>query len=213
MLMRPRRLGIDEGWSLANALRRELAPSCLRIEVAGSLRREQPQVGDMEICAIPTPVDLPDEGKLFHKRESALWHAIELLRAAERVVVCKPGTPADALELDPAWDRKRGLDTRFLRLYLPRPQVKVDLFIADRDRWGQVFATRTGSKDFSHGLARRWKNVSSGGYWDKGLVYRPGGEVCCTPEEKDLFALLQVAWIEPRLRRSMADVRPIRRAA
>jgi DNA polymerase/3'-5' exonuclease PolX len=44
---------------IAGRIVEALRPYCERIEIAGSLRREKPMVGDIEIVAIPRrPVDL-----------------------------------------------------------------------------------------------------------------------------------------------------------
>ncbi len=42
---------------IATAARKALAPRCLRIAIAGSLRRKAPEVGDIEIVAIPKPYE------------------------------------------------------------------------------------------------------------------------------------------------------------
>ena len=39
--------------SIAETLVAELTPACKRIEIAGSIRRQKPDVGDIEIVAIP----------------------------------------------------------------------------------------------------------------------------------------------------------------
>jgi DNA polymerase/3'-5' exonuclease PolX len=45
--------------TIARAVVERLRPACQRIEIAGSLRRHRPMVGDIEICAIPImPTDL-----------------------------------------------------------------------------------------------------------------------------------------------------------
>ena len=44
---------------IAGAVMAELAPRCSRCEVAGSIRREKPDIGDVELVAIPLPkIDL-----------------------------------------------------------------------------------------------------------------------------------------------------------
>ena len=44
--------------SIALNVKAQLAPHCSRIEIAGSVRREKPEVGDIEIVAIPHPYDV-----------------------------------------------------------------------------------------------------------------------------------------------------------
>lgn len=43
---------------IAERLRAELLPHCERCEIAGSIRRKKPEVGDIEIVLIPRPYDV-----------------------------------------------------------------------------------------------------------------------------------------------------------
>ncbi len=49
------RVPFDRAAGLAQEIKASLAPGCKRIEVAGSLRRRKPHVGDLEMVAIPLP--------------------------------------------------------------------------------------------------------------------------------------------------------------
>jgi hypothetical protein len=53
-------MNYDAALAIAERLKADLAPYCTRIEIAGSVRRQRPQVKDVEICAIPLqePSDL-----------------------------------------------------------------------------------------------------------------------------------------------------------
>lgn len=44
--------------SIAQKVRAELEPHCARVEIAGSVRRKKPEVGDIEVVAIPKPYDV-----------------------------------------------------------------------------------------------------------------------------------------------------------
>jgi len=56
---------LSEATDYANYLKQELEPYCDRIEVAGSIRRQNPEVGDIEIVCIPKTV----KGGLFDDME------------------------------------------------------------------------------------------------------------------------------------------------
>ncbi len=43
---------------IAEKVKAQLAPHCERIEIAGSIRRKKPDVGDIEIVAIPKPYNI-----------------------------------------------------------------------------------------------------------------------------------------------------------
>ena len=49
---------LDQALPIANRIKAQLEPHCERIEIAGSIRREKPEVGDIEIVAIPKPYDV-----------------------------------------------------------------------------------------------------------------------------------------------------------
>lgn len=81
--------------------------------------------------------------------------------------------------------------------------MKVDIFMVTPDNWGLILAIRTGSARFSYEvLARRW---CAKGYESKGGMLRVrtndgNGEVIPVREERDLFTLLGLPWVEPEER-------------
>lgn len=94
------------------------------------------------------------------------------------------------------WEKVKGeLPCKYTQRVLPEG-IKLDLFFATPENWGLIFAIRTGSAEFSHKrLASRW---SAMGYKSEGGVLMRDGESICVREEKDLFDLLGMAWIEPK---------------
>ncbi|MCH8962793.1 MAG: hypothetical protein IH820_16145 [Bacteroidetes bacterium] len=152
-----------------------LAPYCERIEIAGSIRRERPHVSDVEIVCIPQTVEVPDG--MFHTKR-----------------VCHPGFINQVNQ----WQKVKGVPTgKYTQRILPEG-VQLDLFIASEDNWGLILAIRTGSARFSHQvLARSW--VACGFHSKDGrLVRERTGFKPPIREEKDLFELIGLAWVEPR---------------
>lgn len=49
---------LEQAREIAERVKAELAPHCVRIEIAGSIRRGKAEVGDIEIVAIPKPYDV-----------------------------------------------------------------------------------------------------------------------------------------------------------
>lgn len=199
---------LAEGRRIAAALVAEFAPACHRIEIAGSIRREKPEVSDIEIVAIPRTQEKEKPAaqvSLFEpsavERINLLWERIEAASMSRsRIVPLKPGG-ADGEE-DFNWPEKRIYGSRYFRLWLRRPEIKVDLFLADPDTWGAIFAIRTGSSDFSRRLVMRWTDISKGGHFTAGRVCDRDGAPLATPEEADVFRACEMAWVEPRDRRS-----------
>ena len=78
--------------------------------------------------------------------------------------------------------------------------MKLDLFIcASLATWAVNFTIRTGSADFSHGLAI-WARKNGCYFKDAQLWSSDGGThlVSGIEEEQDLFRFLGLKWVEPR---------------
>jgi DNA polymerase/3'-5' exonuclease PolX len=159
-----------EALVIAEEAMHALHPSCERILIAGSVRRLKPEVKDVELVAIPRQVP--------------------------------SGLFGDALEVDPGfiaavnqWPKVKGEPTGRYTQRLLSGDFKLDLFIADPENWGLILAIRTGSAQFSHEvLARTW--VQQGYTSVKGRLTRDG-QVIPVREERDLWALLGLPWVEP----------------
>lgn len=93
------------------------------------------------------------------------------------------------------WGKVKGeLPFKYTQRILPEG-IKLDLFFAEPDNWGNIFAMRTGSKDYSHiELASRCSSMgfkSEGGYLFRDV------ERIAIREEEDLFKLLGIPFVEP----------------
>ena len=161
---------LKQATEIAERIRTDLAPYCDRIEIAGSIRRRKPEVGDIEIVAIPSQVE---EGLLFSNMVIHPKFCILVNR----------------------WPAVKGKPTgKYTQRILPEG-IKLDLFMADINNWGLIFAIRTGSAAFSHKvLATSWVRAgfhSLDGHLVKGFHKIPARE------ERDLFDMIGVPWKEP----------------
>jgi len=98
-----------------------------------------------------------------------------------------------------AWEQVKGKSTgKYAQRILPSG-IKLDIFITDDTCWGLILAIRTGSADFSHNvLANRWSRL---GYKSiEGVLHRHEKQFVIK-EEKDLFDLLGLDWVEPEDRK------------
>lgn len=182
---------------IAEQLREELAPFCERIEVAGSIRREKKEVGDIELLVIPKqkPWSPPSAG-LFGEQEKkplALNTPIkEYIQAVEKYEAIRGSAS--------------GLYTaRRIPLEEPdehtgRLMIKLDLFVAFPGNWGTQLAIRTGSAEFSHRiLATGW--VKQGYSSEHGfLFWGKQKEPTLVREEKELFRMINTKFVEPKNR-------------
>jgi DNA polymerase/3'-5' exonuclease PolX len=93
------------------------------------------------------------------------------------------------------WPAVKGQPTgKYTQRLLP-DGIVLDLFMADPDNWGLIFALRTGSAAFAHHiLATGW--VKAGYTSSHGHLYR-GSQLVPVREEHELFALLGLPWVDP----------------
>ena len=174
---------LDEAKAIAERVKAQLAPHCERIEIAGSIRRKKPDVGDIEIVAIPTAM-------------RNLFGGASGERPAEFAQACYE--VGERVKGDPSTGR-------YIQLKTPEG-IMVDLFLAHPDNWGLIFAIRTGSADYSHRvLARGW--VRNGYKSADGMLTLEGAAVPVR-EECELFRLAGVPWVEPEARSFIALLFP-----
>ncbi|MGE4190723.1 MAG: hypothetical protein AB7G12_12605 [Thermoanaerobaculia bacterium] len=176
--------------AIAVELRNLLEPACAQIEIAGSIRRNARQVGDIEIVCQPRIEDAP--GQLFsNAQESKLERRLKTLFEL-----------SDRLSLDPELKRN---GPRYKRLlYRGTP---IDLFcVAPPAQWGALLAIRTGPAGFSKLLVtkREFGGAMPAGIEqrDGHLVRRSGGilEPVETPSEAEYFRVLGIPCFEPQAR-------------
>lgn len=160
---------------IAHQIVEALQAECLRIEIAGSLRREKPEVKDIEITAVPKTRAVRD---LF---------GMEALQSALDVY---PWSLLGTLALNGPRQKK----------ILLHEGIALDLFIvlppAD---WGVIYTLRTGPADFSQWCVtprRKGGGLPSDSKVSDGRVTRYG-EPIPMPEEIDFLNYLGIGWIDP----------------
>jgi DNA polymerase/3'-5' exonuclease PolX len=162
------RIPLAEALDIAANVVAILGPHCHKIDIAGSVRRQSPTIGDLEI------VCLPDRDPL----ESTPLFAGGFAAAVEQ------------------WPRIiGGPDDRYTKRLLPCG-LKLDLFMAHPDGYGLIMAIRTGSVDWAHKvLATSWQRA--GFHSDKGLLRREDESVIPCRTERELFDTIGLRWVEP----------------
>jgi DNA polymerase/3'-5' exonuclease PolX len=192
--------------AIAEEVRALLAPACERLEVAGSIRRKRPDVGDVELVAVPktAPALLDLFGTAVGERDLLHERCERLLEA---------GTLAHRL----GGDGKRAFGPRFKRLLYrgPAGTLPLDLFsVRAPAQWGAIFAIRTGPAGFTNRLVASrvrfpgWGLLPAGLREHEGALW-DGGRLLETPEEDDFFAALGLEWLPPEQRTD--DALPPRR--
>jgi len=169
-------MNYQKAYELAKKLCIQLEPHCDRIQIAGSIRRQKREVGDIEIVCIPRKIEVDQD--LFTKEKVNCNEFVEIIDSFEKV-------KGDAVK------------GKYMQRILPEG-IKVDIFTCARDNWGLIYAIRTGSAKFSHHvLASTWVKL---GYHSKNGYLWSGLSMIPLHEEKDLFKQLRINYISPRLR-------------
>lgn len=185
---------------IAEAMREWCAPACHRIAIAGSIRRRRYQVKDIELVYIPKTREFEvDLFGLECEETSLLYTRFTEHMDLERCVPIKPGVKG--IE---RWPLKP--QGRYWRFWLGEANLRVDMFRADEDNWGLIYAIRTGSADFSRGLLARWKHLT-GGRSHEGRLRTRRGETVTTPTEARLFEVLRMRPVPPEARDSSSVIR------
>jgi DNA polymerase/3'-5' exonuclease PolX len=165
----PRR-AFAQVFEIAQEAYEALRPYCTRIQIAGSIRRQRPEVKDIEICAIPRMVP----AGLFRDELEVDPDFCSVVRG---------------------WRKVKGEPTgKYTQRVLPGG-IALDLFLVELDSWGWQLALRTGSTGFNREVLL--KVMHQQGYESDGGALQRHGQVIETPEEVDVFRLLKLPWVEP----------------
>lgn len=174
---------LTQAFNIANKIKSDISSCVDRVEIAGSIRRQKPEVKDVEIVCMVNDYDRLFDSLSVHGR------------------FIKPSVP-DVID----WQFKPG--AKYVRMLL-HEGVKLDLFVASPENWGCLYMMRTGGavgKDgnsfngFVPGMFARWKKLSDGGKMIGCLPTRPDGSYVACPEEQDFFDLLGMNFVPPEER-------------
>lgn len=113
---------------IAKAALQALEPYCIRIEIAGSIRREKEIVGDIEIVCIPKPY----ETGLFTSGIASVVNQWEKVKGE-----LEYGKSKYTQRVLPG--KLTGFDDK---------RITLDLFFAEPGNWGTILAIRTGSAEY-----------------------------------------------------------------
>jgi DNA polymerase/3'-5' exonuclease PolX len=175
---------LEHAQKIAQSLIEDLKSSCHRIEIGGSIRRNKPEVKDIELICIPVFDQFPTgqmslEGdpitsfeNLLFKRISANRDKYNITKMGEKYAQISVGTIKDG--------------------------IKVDVFTATFRTWGYIFMLRTGPADFSKWVVTELKKE---GFIPEGGEVSHHGTPCTIPSEDDLFFLLGMDYIKPEDRK------------
>lgn len=155
---------------IAESVKEQLAPHCLRIEIAGSIRREKPNVKDIEVVIVPRPYDTG----LFASGIATVVDQWKFILG------------------------HLGPKCKYAKRELP-DGINLDLFIADKNNFGLIYLIRTGSSEWNVKTmipALR----QHGYYMEGGKLWAIDGIHIATTEESDLFFCACLDFVPPKER-------------
>jgi DNA polymerase/3'-5' exonuclease PolX len=194
---------LKQAHTLAEAIVGKLLPFSDRVHIAGSIRREKPEVKDIEVICQPHYVD-GAQASFFTDtvaEKVISQNYVQVVKSLGKVIKGKP-------------------DGRYMQIELPQ-RINLDLFMPDPDDYFRQYAIRTGSSDYAYEtIAKGWLRKGWCGS-DVGLrrisdcVEVHGAVInkriwrCVKPKaekppvwksEKEFFDWLGVPYIMPKLR-------------
>jgi hypothetical protein len=168
------RLSRDDVLPVAQEMAGMLKIACEQLQIAGSLRRNKPDVKDVELVAVP---------RVFATDNALIWLLDKLLEegAIEKAKLGETGQQR--------WGNK-------LRSWVYRG-TKFDLFMVEEHNFGIEHQLKTGSRDFNILLMTKLKSApfrldKFAAYWNDSLLH--------IPDEKLWFKLLGLPFISPSQR-------------
>lgn len=110
------------------------------------------------------------------------------------IEICAIPNSAHARDLSDLVNARWGIPAmgKFPSLYTKvRGIYNVDFFWPTKETWGLIFLIRTGPAEFGKRMLQYWKTITNGGYSKDGILHLPGGTPVPTPEEEDVFQVLE----------------------
>jgi len=158
--------------AIAEELIGYLAPAVNRISIAGSIRRQKPDVGDIELLVIPKPY-------YFDK----LLYDLMMKNIL-------------AMRLNKRGSRTYGPKNK-LMVHLPSG-LAVDIFSSTEENWGMALFVRTGPKEWNIRAMSRLRELGMQGH-AYGGIFRSDSEINC-PDEETVFRYLGWSYVPPEER-------------
>ena len=172
---------LNEARKIAEEVKGWLESYCKRIEIVGSVRRQKPEVGDVELLCI-----------------TEIFNGVEFLM------------PADGLEERVfSLIRHKHLDYRLnskgSKVYGPKNKLlthvasgfPIDIFSTDEECWATALVVRTGSKANNIRIAmeakkRGWRFNAYG----SGFTKEDGTKIVCKTE-REVFEVIGLKYLDP----------------
>lgn len=169
---------LEKAKVIAEKIKAVLESSCERVEIAGSIRRQKPDVGDIELLVIPKYIAGVD---MLDAKIKTLIH-FDML----------------GYRLNKLGSKVYGPKNKLL-VHLPSG-IGVDIFSTTEDEWPVSLVVRTGGKSTNQEIATR--------ALERGMKFRAYGDGFDTPDghlpcrsEQEVFQAVGLRYLAPEERR------------
>ena len=189
MTTEKQRFSLNDARQVADLWLNALSVFTERMVIAGSVRRERPDVGDIELLYIP----MPTTTNLFGEPEGDALSDF-LVGLIEAGVLEK--------RVSALGNTAYGPKNKMLRD--AASGIPMDIFATTPENWGMSLVIRTGPADFNIRLMSRFKELGLEGHAYGGITQRDDGSGIThgfdCPDEETVFRLAQLEYLPPRMR-------------
>lgn len=179
--------------AVAERIVEALKPVCSRIEIAGSIRRQKPEVGDIEIVYIPKTTLVKDPQDLFGDRQISVNATDIIIKDLIDQGKLEKRTNVNGSETWGEWNKL----AKAVKTGIP-----VDLFATTEVAWWSYLVCRTGSALMNTKIAaeaqRKGYQWHPNSYGFEGVRPDRHGERIQVKSEREVFEFVGLPYLEPK---------------
>lgn len=202
------KLPLDLASRIANRLVELLQPVTDKVMIAGSIRRQKSEVGDIEIVCIPKTIQIPRRD-MFGNTIGVFTRSRlvdEFILKAPNITWIKTGTSeTEPLQMNTIINEatRFGSDRKYWKGYSKfrgTPFI-IDLFCARQENYGVIELIRTGSREFNMKIIAQLKKQNIAIRDGQLVRLSPGTdeiyETLYCPNERDIFHYAGLPFLKP----------------
>lgn len=183
------KLPLKEARMFAEMVCERMKELVLKVEIAGSIRRGRPFVGDVDLVVLPKPGEpFLGKGEFIQIGQNGVGEPEKIWKLSD--IICRP------IDGGPNFGVMETIDGK----------VQIDLWVAQhrqRDlveeipgNFGSLLLCRTGSREHNIWLCNRAKKLGLRWHPHKGVI-DGSGKLVAAESEKDIFRALKLDYIKP----------------